>query len=57
VIVEDFGLQNSLLGKWVTQFIKGKSMFCEFFLSPENRKLDKANLQLQAYGFFSQLDH
>lgn len=56
VIIEDFALQPSLLGKWVTQFIKGKSLYIEYFLTEDNRKLDKANIQLQAYGFFSQLD-
>lgn len=57
VIKEDFVLQASLLGKWVTQFIKGKTLHCEYFLTLENKKLDKANIQLQAYGYFSQLDH
>lgn len=56
VIIEDFALQPSLLGKWVTQFIKGKDLYIEYFLTEDNRKLDKANIQLQAYGFFSQLD-
>ena len=55
-IVRDFNLQAGLLNKWVTNFIKGKSMMCEFFLTEENNKLDKVAVQLQALGFFLNID-
>src|SRR5579885_163382 len=55
-IIRDFNLQQGLLYKWVSHFIKGKTMICEFFLTPENSKLDKVAIQLNCLGFFTNLD-
>jgi hypothetical protein len=56
IIIKDFNLQIGLLTKWVSHFIKGKSMMCEFFLTEENNKIDKVAIQLQALGFFLNID-
>lgn len=57
VIIEDFNISISsgLMSKWISFFIKGKTMNVEYFFQHDIRNLSKVSEQLNAYGYFSSL--
>ena len=52
-IIKDFKLTNNLLGKWITEYIKGQTMSKIMFLQKEVNGLSTVTHQLNAFGCFS----
>lgn len=52
-IISDFKLPIGALGRWITQFLKGKIMHHDMLLSRENKLLAEINIQLNAFGLLS----
>jgi len=49
-IIRDFKLREGLLGRWITQYLKGKTMYPSILFLPENIELLEINMQLKAFG-------